>query len=190
MQAVIKGLNAVELSELDRHESVIKRGLKTFADVGNALLAIRDARLYREQHETFEDYCREKWGFNSSRARQLIGAAEVVENLKSVTTVTPGPTNEAQARPLAKLPPAEQPKAWKAATDKAETEGRTVTAKDVEVEVKARIKPEPKRKIGPPCAGMMLAEIAVMKLAEIASDDSERQEAFNYVKGWIRDHEA
>ena len=76
-------------------------------DVGNALLAIRDGRLYREQHGTFEEYCKEKWGFNASRARQLIGAAAIVENLKSVTIVTPA--TESQARPLAKLPPDEQP---------------------------------------------------------------------------------
>jgi hypothetical protein len=45
------------------------------------------------------------------------------------------------------------------------------------------------RKMGPPCAGMMLAKVAVMKLEEISRNDSERQQAFDYVKGWINDNE-
>lgn len=39
-----------ERNELAQHEGVIERGLKTFVDVGNALLAIRDKRLYRQDH--------------------------------------------------------------------------------------------------------------------------------------------
>jgi len=47
-----------------------------------------------------------------------------------------------------------------------------------------------KRTLGPPCAGMMLARVAVMKLEEIADNDEERAEAFAHVKGWIKNHEA
>ena len=50
--------------------------------------------------------------------------------------------------------------------------------------------PVAERKIGPPCAGMMLAQVAVRKLEEIAENDEERNEAFAYVKGWIEDHES
>jgi hypothetical protein len=64
-----------------------------------ALLIIRDSRLYREQYGTFEEYCNEKWGMTSGRARQLIGASEVMDNLKSDTIVTL-PTTESQARPF------------------------------------------------------------------------------------------
>lgn len=63
---------------------------------------------------TFEDYCRERWKMVASRARQLIGAAQIVGNLQSVTNVTP--THESQVRPLAGLEPDEQREAWKAAT--------------------------------------------------------------------------
>jgi hypothetical protein len=51
-------------------------------------------------------------------------------------------------------------------------------------------KPVTKREIGPPCAGMMLAEVAVRKLEEIEENDEEREQAFEYVKGWIIDHES
>ena len=52
-----------ERSELLQHEQVIEKGLKTFVDVGNALLAIRDKRLYRQGFGTFEDYCKDRWGW-------------------------------------------------------------------------------------------------------------------------------
>lgn len=86
---------AAALAECER---VIERGLKTFIDVGEALARIRDERLYRETHATFEDYCRERWDFDASRARQLIVAA------KTVTLVTvggqPAPATERVAREL------------------------------------------------------------------------------------------
>jgi hypothetical protein len=83
---------------LESCEAVIERGLATFFDVGNALATIRDARLYRADFDSFEMYCRTRWNFDASRARQLIAAAE------TVTTVTlaggPAPKNEGQARAL------------------------------------------------------------------------------------------
>ena len=79
-------------------ERVIERGLKTFIEVGHALAQIREERLYREAHPTFEDYCRDRWEFDASRARQLISAA------KTVTVVTvggqPAPISERVAREL------------------------------------------------------------------------------------------
>jgi hypothetical protein len=74
----------------------------TNSDVDRGYLSKARA-VVRETHGTFEDYCRERWGINSSRARQLISAAEVGKSLQGVTTVTP--TNERQARPVTKLPP-------------------------------------------------------------------------------------
>jgi hypothetical protein len=76
-------------------EAVIEAGLQTFVEVGAALLEIRDGRLYRETHASFEAYCRERWNFTGRRGRQLIAAAEV-------GTVVPI-ENEAQARELAPL---------------------------------------------------------------------------------------
>jgi phage N-6-adenine-methyltransferase len=80
-------------------EAVIERGLATFIEVGHALLEIRDSRLYRETYCTFEDYCRERWGFSRPRAYELMHAAEVV----SAIADTQGPRNEAVARELAPL---------------------------------------------------------------------------------------
>ena len=85
---------------------------RQFVEVGLALMEIRDARLYRAEFGTFEEYCRERWGMASSRARQLIAAADTVRNLETVTMVTVFPATERQARPLAALPPAQQREAW------------------------------------------------------------------------------
>ena len=75
-------LSVVEVQRLEALESVIDAGMQTFVHVGNALLEIRDNRLYRNTHRTFEEYCRERWEFSKSHASRLISAAEVVEVLK------------------------------------------------------------------------------------------------------------
>ena len=113
-------LSTGEQETLKKLERVIKRGVSTFLEVGSALLRIRNERLYRAKYDTFDDYCRKKWGFQSSRARQLIGAAQVIENVKSVTsgnTSTGGkevtlPESERQTRELAGLSPEQQKDAW------------------------------------------------------------------------------
>jgi hypothetical protein len=132
-------LTTTESNQLESLEAVIKSGMQTFVDVGNALLAIRDGRLYRASHGTFKAYCRERWGFARSYASYMIESAKVVENIRVHNCgQTPVPATESQARPLAQLEPEEQPVAWKEATDKAESEGRRVTARDVEKAVEER----------------------------------------------------
>ena len=102
-----------ERSRLFQLEETIRQGLNTFVDVGNALLEIRDKRLYRQEYHTFEDYCREQWNMKQSRAYQFMDSAKVVGNLQSSTIVELLPINESQARPLASLEPEEQVEAWK-----------------------------------------------------------------------------
>ena len=92
------------------YETIIADGLKTFLQVGNALTYIRDSRLYRESHDTFEAYCQLRWGMTDRHASRLIGAAGVVENLGPIGPILP--VTESQARPLASLPPVEQREAW------------------------------------------------------------------------------
>ena len=42
-------------------EAVVSMGWHTFVDVGLALPEIRDHRLYREEFDDFDTYCRAKW---------------------------------------------------------------------------------------------------------------------------------
>jgi hypothetical protein len=86
-------LTPYEQDKLANCEHVIEHGLQTFVDVGESLLTIRDDRLYRATHGTFEDYCHARWGFTDRRARQIMAAAEI-------GTIVPV-ANEGQARALA-----------------------------------------------------------------------------------------
>lgn len=127
-----------ERADLERHEATIARGLDTFMAVGEALAAIRDGRLYRLSHATFEDYCRERWGLKRQRAYELMGAAGVAARLSEICD-TP-PRRESHASPLAALPPPQQSEAWQRAVQTAPN-GK-VTAAHVAATVEA-IKGEP-----------------------------------------------
>ena len=121
MSDIVNNINNADIITLDERsrlfqlEETIRQGLNTFVDVGNALLEIRDKRLYRQEYSTFEDYCNKQWNMKQSRAYQFMDSAKVVGILQSSTIGELLPTNEAQARPLASLEPAEQIEAWKRA---------------------------------------------------------------------------
>jgi hypothetical protein len=120
-------------------EKTIARGQKTFVEVGLALAEIRDLRLYRREYSGFEEYCRRKWGWSASRARQLVASAQVA---KSVTIVTL--PNEAAARELGKAEPGARAGVVQAIVD----QGKTVTAK----EIKQHLPPPPQVGRAVPCA--------------------------------------
>ena len=113
-------LTTNEQAQLDDCEAVIERGLNSFVEVGQALIKVRDQRLYRSDYDIFEDYCRNRWGFSGERARLLMRGAEVVERLtETPTMVGVLPTSERQARPLATLPSQDQSAAWQRAVETA-----------------------------------------------------------------------
>jgi hypothetical protein len=124
------------VESLAQHEDTIERGLKTFVEVGQALQAIRDGRLYREQYDRFEDYCKERWGWNDRRASQLIAASGAVGNVSKILGT--GPSTESHAAPLTKLPVDEQADAWEEVVIDAEETGEKITAKKVEQVVAKR----------------------------------------------------
>jgi len=62
-----------------------------------------------KENGTFEAYCKGEWDFTRMRASQLIAAAGVVKNVNNCLQI---PSNEAQARPLAQLPPEKQVEVW------------------------------------------------------------------------------
>lgn len=97
---VTEALSPSETRHFTMLEKRIERGMSVFREVGEALMEIRDSRLYRQTHPNFDAYCRERWQFERGRANQLIGAAEVARALPSDT---PAIMNEAQARELVPL---------------------------------------------------------------------------------------
>jgi ParB family chromosome partitioning protein len=113
----LSDLTKTERQKLERCEAVIQRGLNTFVEVGQALLTIRDDRLYRAEFGTFEEYCKGKWGWARNYANKLIASAEVVGNLGTMVPILP--ESERQARPLTALLPEQQIAVWQRAIETA-----------------------------------------------------------------------
>ena len=141
-----------ENEEFEALEEIIEDGLNAFGQAGQALIQIRDKKLYRATHGTFEVYVREKWDLARNRAYRLMEAAIVVQNVAHGQQT--GPTSERQARPLTKLDtPEQQVAAWELAGDIAAEENKPVTAKHVEraaEAVSAAVNDQPDEDITPP----------------------------------------
>ncbi|HXT99503.1 MAG TPA: hypothetical protein VN903_00835 [Polyangia bacterium] len=115
-------------------ESVIERGIQTFVEVGSALLEVRDRRLYRETHLTWDAYCRERWNLSRIHAHRLIEASEVGSMLPIGNT----PSTESQARELARLK--DEPEAVREVWAEVRAEhGDDVTAAEVRAAVDRRL---------------------------------------------------
>lgn len=109
---------------LDSCERKIERGLATFVEVGRALAEIRDRRLYRETHGTFEAYCEERWNLSRPRAYELISAADVVSGMPD--NEVPPPSNPRQANELARVPESKRTDVWREANER--TNGKPTAA--------------------------------------------------------------
>lgn len=92
-------LAASEQTELIDCERIIGEGYTTFLKVGLALAKVRDAKLYRGEHKTFEAYCEKRWNFSRTRAYELIASAGITNALSAMADI-PSPANERQAREL------------------------------------------------------------------------------------------
>ncbi|MBD2498205.1 hypothetical protein H6G75_28370 [Nostoc sp. FACHB-280] len=97
-----------------------------FYEAGKALRELRDRRLYRSTHKTFEEYCRDRFGYSRDAAYLKISATTVYENIqKNLPTIgqqIPLPSSERQLRSVAKaeLEPAQQAYVWQQAVQEAE----------------------------------------------------------------------
>lgn len=95
-------------------EKTIQEGLQTCFDTGWALIEIKDTNLYRENFDSFEEYCQGRFRIGKAHAYRLIASAEVKDSLED-TKVGEHIVNEAQARELARVPENQRVKVIKAA---------------------------------------------------------------------------
>lgn len=163
---VLFELTEQEAAERQRLELKVERA---FYEAGVALRELRDRRLYRSTHRTFEEYCYERFGYTRRRPYQLIEAAIVFENLCTSGTqdrerddlCTTGtqknsltadrqvlPTSERQVRDLLKLAPAKQQEAWQQAV--AAADGKVPSSRVVKGIVE-RLKEKPLSKAADFC---------------------------------------
>lgn len=126
--------------EPDTLQELEAKVARSFVDGAAALRQIRDEARYRTEagYDTFEEYCRERWGFSRQRAHQLLAGAELAQRVSTIVYL-----NEAQARELLRIKdPEEQATALREAVDSAPA-GR-VTARHIS-EVVAKRLPSSKR---------------------------------------------
>jgi len=127
-----KDLAISEQERLAELENVISKNFQAFYVVGCALAEINASRLYRQTHETFEAYCRERFEIARRTAYRYIEASTAMDNLRNcaqIGHIEHLPANEAQVRPLTRLESEKQVDAWKEAVTSA-PDGH-VTAKHV-----------------------------------------------------------
>lgn len=96
----IEVLSHAEEVRLDALETTIDRNLTAFLAVGEALHEIRESRLYRADHATFDEYLEARWDITRQRASQLIAGAQVAQ---VASTSGLQIENERQARELVGL---------------------------------------------------------------------------------------
>ncbi len=116
-----KSTSVVDAEELTEDEERLRTHLerkveRAFYEAGKALQQLRDRKLYRSTHGTFEEYCRDRFSYNRSRSYQLIDAAVVVDVLQECPQIVDiFPTKEGQVRPLTQLEPDQQRQVWQQA---------------------------------------------------------------------------
>ncbi|MFF7190572.1 hypothetical protein ACFZAR_36380 [Streptomyces sp. NPDC008222] len=143
-----------EQDSLAQCEAAVETLKGAFWAAGKALQIIRDARLYRQDYGTFDDYCWDRWDMNRQNADKLIRTWPIAEALYEkqqcgVTQIGVKKLNQAQVWEL--LPVADS---WDvdAATFVYDTvvetvvqvEGKDVTAQVLQGAVKAAVKAVPK----------------------------------------------
>ncbi|MDZ8139795.1 MAG: hypothetical protein RM049_31665 [Nostoc sp. DedQUE04] len=147
-------VTAVEIPELTEDEQrdrlhLERRVEKAVFEAGKALMELRDRRLYRSTHGTFEEYCKDRFGFQRRHPYRLIEASAVFDNLMKmcpngtqtesesgdgemcpIGTQTENeqmcpigtqilPTSERQVRPLVTLEAEVQRNVWQQAVEQA-----------------------------------------------------------------------
>ncbi|MEH1770982.1 MAG: hypothetical protein V7K76_26430 [Nostoc sp.] len=144
-------VTAVEVEELSEAEQrdrlhLERRVERAFFEAGKALAQLRERRLYRSTHKTFEEYCRSRFAYTHRHVNYLIAASNVVDNIIMGTNGSQNeipdemgtngsqneisdemgtngsqilPTTERQVRPLTKLEPSQQQEVWRQAVEQA-----------------------------------------------------------------------
>lgn len=133
---IMEMLSKSEFSAFKEHEKTIETTKEGFIACGNALGAIQEGKLYRAAFDTFEEYCKEKWGWERAHAYRLIEAAEI-----GMSPIGDKIKNESQARAIAKVPKKDRKKVLKEAAKDGDLTAAKIT------EAASEILDDPKKKV-------------------------------------------
>lgn len=111
--------------KLKAFEHQISKGL---GDIYQAFRQIHDQKLYLGSHESFADYCQEKWGIGKSRAYHVLKHVQILRLIEDKDSAIAETVLEAHTREVADLSPEE---AADVIVTTAEKKGGKITAKDV-----------------------------------------------------------
>jgi hypothetical protein len=96
-----------ERAELQECEQAVTSGLNEFLRVGKALSTIRNKRLFRETHASFEAYVTERWGLGIGATGTLITSYHIAEQLEEAGINLPAQVTQSAMRSLSKVSPVE-----------------------------------------------------------------------------------
>ena len=109
MEAASEPMTAEEKKDLEKLTQVVVQAVIQFVLAGRSLKEIRQRRLYRETHLTYEKFCEEVFDISEARASQIITAAEEYDKLeKLVADKTLLPDNERALRAIKKVDDADK----------------------------------------------------------------------------------
>jgi hypothetical protein len=128
-------LTEVENTRLLELENVVSTGMQTFVEVGNALVEIRDDKLYRQTHLNFAAYVKDMFDLGESHAYRLMDAAKVAEIVSPIGQVS----RESHARALVGLEPDQVRDVWQQVNES--TDDRPTAA--AIAQTRERVAPKP-----------------------------------------------
>jgi len=101
MASAVADLMIEPVHTLAEEEAIIERGMQSFVEVGEALARIKEGALYADEFDSFEDYCKVRWGMGYAFAMRHIAASQVSTIVETHGLPAP-PTIEA-AKPLIRV---------------------------------------------------------------------------------------
>ena len=101
------------MTTLAIQEARINQAAQTFfVEAGDAFRLIRDQRLYKDSHSSFDTYCQERWGYTHRRVNQICQGAAAWHELEASERINILPTSERQVRELSQIEPEQRIEAW------------------------------------------------------------------------------
>jgi len=172
-----------DTEDFERLDGVVRRGLSTFIEVGQALAEIRDRELWRTGgYVSWAVYCIAIGGLSKTHANRLINSSAVASYLVQVTPIGVTPTAESQVRPLCKLKqPEQQVLAWTRAAERANGPPTAKLIIDVIAEIMAKETPPT---VSKPSRKELLAETFGLLRSAISS-----KQPANHIETLITDLE-
>ena len=137
------------IKRLEQLESEIESGIRS---VGKALMEIRDSKAYRDQYDTFEEYCKDRWGFTDRHARDLINCESVRSKIGTIVPVDSMKT--LHLLEISKVPAAKQAQVAASVIAECQAENREPTTKDYKAAAKEFVQPKADPKAEPKQAGL------------------------------------